>query len=542
MKKSLILIIFLATVGISAFADIKLPSFFSDGMVLQQKIKVPVWGWGNPNDKVKVIFDNQCKITTVNPQGKWMICLEPLQASAKPATLSIEVAGEKKVINDILVGEVWLCTGQSNMDFTLGRLATSRVRNPKNKPIAEYLKKEIASATDPLLRQIAVPRAMSVYKTKDNFNGSWIKSTPQNNSKFTGVGYFFAKELRKKLQVPVGLIKCAWGGTRVEPWIPMNTYKNPKYGLNEYYQAELQRIAADCKKFDSPEVRKNYLKRLERWKIQVKNSKGRRRPRKPRPPVNPLANKQQPSTLYNAIINPLIPYAIKGAIWYQGESNERYYPTEYAKRFQAMIKGWRENWNQGSFPFYYVQLANYRNGNKEPVEKDFWATVCNQQRLSLQLENTGMAVINDIGEARNIHPKNKMDTGKRLALWAFAKDYGYKDIVYCGPLYKSSSVVGNKMVITFTSVGDGLMVGKKVMMNPTIEVDEPLKQFQICGADRKWKWATAKIIAKDKVEVYHPQIKHPVEVRYAWSCNPSGANLYNKAGLPTSVFKTNLNR
>jgi sialate O-acetylesterase len=233
----------------------------------------------------------------------------------------------------------------------------------------------------------------------------------------------------------------------------------------------------------------------------------------------------------------LVPYAIKGAIWYQGESNAGHFQDQYRDRFSAMINAWRERWGQKNLYFYWCQLAQFKAVNAEPIAEDGWVTVCDHQRLALSLPDTGMAVLNDIGEAEDIHPHNKMDAGKRLSLWALKQAYG-RDIVYSGPLYKESKISGNKVVVTFDSVGSGLMVGSKNLLDPVVETKDPLKRFQICGADNRWKWAEAKITGKDTVEVSHPEIAEPVEVRYAWSSNAEGANLYNKEGLPASLFKT----
>ncbi len=249
-------------------------------------------------------------------------------------------------------------------------------------------------------------------------------------------------------------------------------------------------------------------------------------------------NQQTPSTLFNGMVNPAIPYGIKGAIWYQGESNAKHNNELYTKHFQAMITGWRQHWGQGDFPFYFVQLANFRKPVVDPVDLDPWAIICDQQRRTLSLKNTGMAVINDIGESNDVHPHNKIDVGKRLALWALKNDYDQDLTAWSGPLYQSHKVSGNTVILTFDQAGSGLMSGKKHALDPTMETKEPLKGFQICGKDRKWKWATATITGKNAIEVSHPDVAQPTIVRYAWAANPKGANLYNKEGLPASVFTT----
>lgn len=514
-----------------------MPSLFADGMVLQQKTQVPVWGWGEKGTAVSVSFGEQTQTTSVAGDGSWRVTLNPLTASAKSAELTIKLGEESKTISDVLVGEVWICSGQSNMDFTLERLIASPLRTPEFKEVVEYTKNEVMSANDPLLRQIAVPHAHSYNKPLTDFKGSWIDCKPGNTGNFTAVGYFFGRELRKELKVPVGLIKCAWGGTRVEPWISAEAYQSSSTEMGKFYRQSTGKLNQAIKAWDPKAAEASYQKKLAAWKKHQQAPNQGKPMRKPSKQGRPQPNHQFPTVIFNGMIHPLIPYAIKGAIWYQGESNANASAALYGPRFSAMIESWRKAWDQGDFPFYYVQLANFKPASPQPKEKDGWATICNQQRLCLTLNNTGMAVINDIGEARDIHPKNKIDVGKRLALWALAKDYGKTELVCSGPLYQDSQIKGSKILVSFSSLGDGLMAGRKTLLAPAEEVDEPLKGFQICGADRKWKWATAKIVG-DHVEVSHPEIKEPMEVRYAWSSNPADANLYNRTGLPTSVFKT----
>ena len=257
-------------------------------------------------------------------------------------------------------------------------------------------------------------------------------------------------------------------------------------------------------------------------------------------------NQQQASTLFNAMVNPVIPYAIRGTIWYQGESNRDYNTLQYERHFSAMINSWRKQWGQGDFPFYFAQLANYQGRSRasyeppamKPVEYDGWPSICDQQRRTLGLKNTGMAVLSDIGEAADVHPHNKMDVGKRLALWALKHDYK-KDIPVCsGPLYKSHEIKDDQVIISFDHAGSGLMSGSKVGMEATQETKAALKYFQICGEDRQWQWANVEITGKDTLAVSHPDLANPTVVRYAWSTNAKSANLYNKEGLPASIFTT----
>lgn len=522
---------FIMIFTITIHAEITLPKIFSDNMVLQRDIKVPIWGWAKTGTQVKVNFGKQSKKALSGESGKWMLTLDEMPASKSPKDMRIDVGGEVRIIKNILVGEVWLCSGQSNMQEHLANCSKPSI-GKKYRSIPRAIKKEMQTASDPLLRQFAVARVCSPFKTAQDINGKWIESEPKANPFFTGVGYFFAKELRKKLDVPVGLILAAWGATRVQPWVALQAFENDPQ-MKEYYETILARKQKLQDNFDHSRVT-----RFEE-KLKAITNPVERKVYERKRPVLPLMSKDMPGTIYNGMIHPIIPYANKGTLWYQGESNRKHYPHEYGKYFSALIKTWRQNWGQGDFPFYFVQLASFRKPNPQPLEKDTSATVCNQQRLTLSVKKTGMVVANDIGEIEDIHPRNKIDVGKRLSLWALAKDYGFKDTVHSGPLYKSSQFNGQKVTITFDHSGSGLMIGEKHLLNPAQEThDKPLRGFQICGPDRKWQWAQAKIISKDSVEVFHPKIKTPVEVRYAWAENPAGANLYNKEGLPTSVFKT----
>ena len=533
--RKLLFIIF-AAVTCSLFAEIKMPAVFNDGMVLQREAPVPVWGWGSDGAAVSVSYAGQKKTTTCK-DGKWMVKLDPLKASANPAEMTIKVGEETKSIKDILVGEVWLCGGQSNMDYTLQGL-TRTLREEQYKPLMDYIKNEIATAEDPLLRHFKVRHTPSLLEEKTDTVGTWVKSDKTNTKVFTATGYFFAKELRRELGVPVALLSCNWGGTRVEAWIPMDIYQQSPE-MEEYYKSIIDPTKAKAATWDEVKAKANYQTKLEKWKKDVEKAKAEKKkpPRRPRMATNPARSPHNPATLFNGMTYSLVPYAIKGALWYQGESNAGHYPDQYRDRFSAMINAWRDRWAQKNLYFYWCQLAQFKAPNAEPLSNDGWVAVCDHQRLAMSLPDTGMAVLNDIGEARDIHPHNKMDAGKRLSLWALKQAYG-RDLVYSGPLYRESKIAGNKIVVKFDSVGSGLMTGSKNLMDPVVETKEPLKRFQICGADNKWKWAEAKIVAKDTVEVSHPDIAKPVEVRYAWSPNAEGANLYNKEGLPASLFKT----
>ncbi|MRT93798.1 9-O-acetylesterase [Ancylomarina sp. 16SWW S1-10-2] len=512
-------------------------------MILQRNQNVPVWGITETDAIIEVSFAGQSKTVKADANGNWRIDLEPMTASSESRIMTISsklngVGTEFKIL-DVLVGEVWLAGGQSNM-YRPFRMLTYEAREPVYEPIAEYLRNEENIANDTLLRQFRVGKEINVLEEKNEGRGTWSKAVKGPVHEFGATGYFFGRELRRELDVPVAIIACNLGGTKIEPWIPMQAYQSNTI-LKNFYKKELDSYKEELGAWDQEKVDSTYQKQLTEWEIKAKKAKekGESEPPKPRKQEHPDRNKQTASTLYNAMIHPLIPYAIKGAIWYQGESNGQNLPEQYAMRLTAMVKAWRETWNQKDFHFDFCQLANYKDPIEQPMEEvDGWVIVQNQMRRALDLiPNSGMVVLNDIGEAKDVHPKNKIDVGKRLSLWALSQAYG-KNLVYSGPLYKHSKVKGNRLIITFDHVGSGLMTGKKHLLEPAIEVNEPLKCFQICGADKLWKWAKAEITNKNKVEVWHEEISKPVEVRYAWSSNPEGANLYNKEGLPTSVFTT----
>jgi sialate O-acetylesterase len=363
---------------------------------------------------------------------------------------------------------------------------------------------------------------------KDRVGGLWQICSPQTAGGFSGTAYFFARELFRDLNVPIGIIRSAWSGSPIQPWTPREALLNHEAG-----RAYVEQRERDEAEFS----REAGLAKVEKWKTENPGKKvpgsiemlGKK----------PSETSRYPSTLYNAMIAPLIPYAIRGVVWYQGESNDQ--PDEsrsYAQTFPSMIQAWRTHWGQGDFPFYFVQLANFRASSDRPLDSDTWANVRESQLKTLALPHTGMAVAIDIGEEKDVHPRNKIEVGRRLALWALAKDYG-KDVVCSGPIYDRAQFDGNRVVIHFRETDGGLMAGQKEdVWAPVQKSDEPLKRFQICGEDRKWVWADARITGRDTVEVWSESIDVPVAVRYAWASNPEGCNLYNAAGLPASPFRT----
>ena len=525
MKFLAILIICLP---ISAFADVTLNSLFSNHMVIQRDADVPVWGWADPNEKVEVFtsWGEQVSVTT-GADGTWRVDIKTPQAGGPH---KITVSGKNTIeITDVLSGDVWICTGQSNMDFSMSKFVRDS-RDPKHQPLVEYIRNEVATVNDDWIRHIEVPQATSLYEKKLNFEDHWRSANPEQIGKISATGYFFAKELRTRVNVPIGLLECSWGGTKIQPWISEETYMADP-NMKAYFEASRKESMETIKIMDSEGyVDAVYEEQLAKWNAKGKKGK------KPKPTVDPRKDSQLPASDYNAMLSAIIPYAIKGGIWYQGESNAVFMPNEYETYFTAMINSWRAEWGQGDFPFYWVQLAACNRGNDE-ADKG-WATVNDELRRTLKLPNTGMAVLYDIGEPKDIHPHNKMDAGKRLALWALKNDYNVEVPAVSGPLYKSMRVESNKIKIEFSETGSGLMVGNKTLLEDTVSVNEPLKWFEIKGADGIWKKANAKILSNSTVEVWSKEINNPTQVRYAWSGNPEGANLYNKEGLPAAVFLT----
>lgn len=480
---------------LAADAGVKLPSIFSDNMVLQQKREIPVWGKADPGEMVTVTIRNQKESTIAGADGKWIVKLKPIQADTNP--LKMTVTGKNSVsCRNILIGEVWICSGQSNMNFRVSNAANSE--------------EEIATADNPNIRLFSLKRNIA-YEPQDDCDGEWTECNPRTVGEFSAVGYFFGRELTHAINVPVGLIQTAVGGSPAEAWTRYNT-------LNAFldFRPILARFGQAILEF--PAKQTIYEQQLQKWELTEPNTRGR----KPRPPLGP-DHHHRPAGLYNGMIAPLIPYAIAGAIWYQGENNantDRSY--QYRSLFPTMIQDWRELWGQGDFPFLFVQLANYRRVEDEPGESD-WAELREAQLMTLSLPNTGMAVAIDIGEADDIHPKNKQDVGYRLTLAARHKVYG-EDIVYSGPLYESMIIANGKAHIRFKHIGGGLMS------------KGPLKGFAVAGRDRKFVWAEAEIEG-NTVTVWNETIPDPVAVRYAWADNPV-CNLYNTEGLPASPFRT----
>jgi len=448
-----LLALLLAPVAALHAAELKLSAIFTDHMVLQRDMPVPVWGTAAPGEIVTVEFTAQKKSATADTQGKWLAKLDPLPANAQPSDL--KVGG--LILHDVLVGDVWVCGGQSNMERQLGP-------RPPQPPLLNW-EQEVAAANYPLIRHFEVAHK-AAKEPLANVTGSWVVCSPQTVKNFTAIGYFFGRELGNELKIPIGLLHSSWGGTGVATW-------TSKEALDSL-----------------PEVKTQLATELSQPKVGSKT----------------------PTILFQSMIAPLIPFAIKGAIWFQGESGPGL-PVPYDKIFQVMITDWRRQWGQGDFPFYFVQLPNGSPATREA------------QARALCLPHTGMAITIDVGDPTNVHGPNKAPIGQRLARLALANTYG-RTGECTGPTFESATVVGAAIQVNFTHVGGGLVASD----------GGPLKYFTIAGADKKFVPAEARIDG-DKVVVSSPQVEKPMAVRYAWVNVPVGCNLFNKAGFPAAPFR-----
>jgi len=482
--------------ALAAHAEVSLHGIFVDNMVLQRGVKAPVWGTAGAGEEVTVTFGKQSVKAKAGDDGKWKAELDPLEPGGP---FDLIVAGKNTItVKNVLVGDVWICSGQSNMQFTVNKLPNAN--------------SETAQADFPQIRHFRVVFHTAL-EPSDTIGGRWDVCSPQLASKFTAVGYFFGRELHQDLKIPIGLLNASVGGTPAEAWTSKEALESAPD-----LKPILDRAAGMAGAH--PKHKEDFEKALEKWKADAERARaeGKPEPQKPRPPVDP----QGASALYNGMIAPLVPFAFKGVIWYQGEANvDRAF--QYRKIFPTLIQDWRKRWGADAFPFLFVQLPNYKARNPNPAESS-WAELREAQVQALALPKTGMAVAIDIGEEKDIHPKNKQDVGKRLALVAQHIAYG-KDLVYSGPTYDSMTMEGNAIRIKFKHVGGGLEAK-----------GGELKGFAIAGEDKKFAWAAAKIDG-ESVVVSSDKVARPVAVRYAWADNP-GCNLYNKEGLPASPFRT----
>ena len=499
---------FLAVVSIRA--EVKLPAIIGDHMVLQQGQADPIWGWDAPGTKVTVVFSGQTNSVIAGTDGKWTVKIAPLSANATPEVMTISGTTTRE-IKDVLVGEVWVCSGQSNMQFPLW--------NPGGFGGDYNGDLEAADASLPNLRLIMVPN-VGTQVLQDDFKGQWQVSSPESAKKFSAVGFLYGRYLHRILGVPVGLIDNAWGGSAAEAWIPRKVLENDSR-FQKLMAAAIKK-EAECQ---STNALKDYQAALAKWEIAVERARAENvnPPYKPQSPEDWLADNKRPGNIYNGVLHPIIGYGIKGVIWYQGESNADR-AGEYASLFPFLIEQWRKEWGQGDFPFYWVQLANFKDVQSLPEESD-WAELREAQTKTMQLTNTGQAVIIDLGEGKDIHPKSKHDVAARLVRWALVKDYGMK-MVFRSPEFKQLTLNSNQVVVEFNCFGSRLR---------PFGTDE-VKGFAVCGEDKVWKWATGKIVGENKVEVWSDKVPSPMAIRYAWADNPV-CNLFSDEGLPVTPFR-----
>ncbi len=477
MKFPAALLVLTVTAAPTLWADVTLSPIIGSHMVLQRDMACPIWGWADAGEEVTVEFAGQKQTAKPDAAGKWMVKLAPMKASAEGAAMTI--TGKNKIaLDDVVVGEVWLCSGQSNMEFTVGGVQNKEA--------------EIAAATDGLIRHIKISNPPALKPADKVISDGWKPASPATVGSFAAVGYFFGREVKKELNVPIGLLGANWGGTRIEPWTPPIGFKQVP---------ALKSIADKLDSLPDPETSKAG--------------------ETPKPGEEPKAKLQSPLALFNGRIAPLVPYALRGALWYQGEANSSE-GMLYLEKMKALIGGWRDVWQMPDMPFYYVQLAPYVYGKSNPENL---ARLWEAQTAALQIPHTGMAVTTDIGNPKDIHPKNKQEVGRRLALWALTHTYGKSGIEFTGPLYKSVQFDGGKATITLEHAA-----GLKSRDG------QPLTWFTMAGEDKNFVPAKAEI-SGDKLVVTADGVTKATAVRFGFS-QEAEPNLCNGAGLPASPFRT----
>lgn len=494
--RNLFLFLLVLNVQISIQAQVKLPALVSDNMVLQQNAKVNLWGWASPNEKINIQlgWQNTPVEIIANSDGNWKVVVATPQGSETAYSIEIN-ATNKIVLNNILIGEVWVCSGQSNMFFPVGKEEGTWKTGVKN------YADEIQDANYPTIRLFTVLTNASP-KPLDDVTGKWAACSPYTINSFSAVAYFFGRDLYQKLQTPIGLISSSWGGTKAEAWTSQAVLE----GTPDF----LPILEEDAKN------EKLYQEKLETYylnlkKEQLANNSLKSELKKPKKEANKTSY-----VLYNAMLHPLINYTMKGVIWYQGESNSGKAKL-YQTLFPAMVKNWRDDWKQGYFPFYYVQIAPHKGQTPEIREA---------QLLSLKkITNSGMVVTTDIGDANNIHPTDKQTVGHRLALLALAKTYNEEKLVYSGPIYNHMKIKKGRVQLFFDYVDSGFK-----------KSSEDLKEFETAGEDKIFYPAVAKINGKTIV-VSSEKVKNPIAVRFAWKPIPE-PNLFNAENLPASPFRT----
>ena len=545
--------------GSPARADVRMPEIFGDHMVLQQDTRLPIWGWANPDEAITVSLGGQTLSTKASADGSWRVELTPIPMTAVP--LALTVRGKNILtFQDVLLGDVWLSAGQSNMEIPLVKAHNAGTELPK--------------ADDPQMRFFVVRSRTSLEahngledKASIRRQGVWRVCSPETSGGCSAVTYFFGRNLRQTVKRPIGLVVSTFYSSPAEGWtryqtIEKNVDKDPGFqkmlearaGEREKFPQELRKYEeavrayeADLKNWDEV-LRPKFNADLRVWnvandKARAEGKPGPEKPSlkpKPQPPLYPEGGGITiPGNLYNGMVAPVIPYAIKGIIWYQGEGNTGR-SEQYKVLFPLMIADWRNAWGQGDIPFLFVQLTSFGGISPDPCPpRDTWPLLREAQAFAVaQVKGTGMAATIDVGDPVNIHPRDKMDVGVRLALIARHQVYG-EDVLFAGPTYQSMRVQGNKIRLTFGNVGGGLVIAAPPWTapgQPPVPVDQ-LLGFAIAGTDRKWVWAQASI-EDQQVVVYSRNVTQPVAVRYAWSNSPIPSNLYNRERLPAFPFRT----
>lgn len=492
--------------------DLELSAVFSDHMVVQRDQPMKIRGWADPDSTIACTFADNTTSATAGADGKWNASLQP-PAAGGPYEITVKSGEQSIVISDVLVGEVWLCSGQSNMAMTVNR--------------ALNFEQEIANANTPRIRMFKESSPHSS-KLQDKCRGTWSVCSPETVGSFSATAYFFGRQLHHELDVPVGLINSSVGGTAVEAWTSLSAQESTE---------SLAPVLKSWKKldsdFDADLAQEKYQAALKQWEKRRATARaaGNKPPRKPVPATRPSADRNYPSNLFNSKIHPLVGYGIRGAIWYQGERNANGRLSHlYGQQLQTLIRDWRDRWGQGEFPFAWVQLPNYRQLQTQPSETSGWVQVREGMLQTLRVPHTGMAITVDVGQANDIHPKNKQAVGRRLAQWALLSVYNHTrqrsdETQPMGPIFDSSEKTEQRIRVGFQYVGTGLK-----------SEGGSLKGFAIAGSDHVFHWASARILG-DQVEVWSEHVNDPMAVRYSWAANPLG-NLYNSSGLPASPFRT----
>ncbi len=493
-----------------ARAEIRLPHVFGDHMVLQREKPLVIWGWANPKETVTVQLGATTQTIQANDRGEWKAIL-PAMTAGGPYTLT--VSGSSTVTyNDVMIGEVWLCSGQSNMEFGMGRLVNA--------------KEEIAAANHPGIRLLMVENRWTPLPQSD-MEGTWKVCTPENVAAggwngFSAVGYFFGRELNEKLGVAVGLIEPDWGGTRIESWTPPEGFAAVPALKDEYERVQVGDPRTELHRQHLQQT----LDQFDQWLAGARQAMNAQGPVPP-PPDYPDELRaphdlQQATALYNGMIHPLVPFSLRGAIWYQGEANESE-GMRYAARMQALVTGWRTLWGEGDFPFYFVQIAPFNYGDNPERLAELWEA---QTAAATAIPNSGMAVVNDIGNLKDIHPADKQDVGHRLALLALARTYGSNNVVDSGPTFKSMTIEGNTIRVSFDHIGSGLISRD----------GQPLNWFEIIDSDQGGFVPAAAKIDGSSLVLTAAGVEHPVAMRFAWS-SLAQPNLMNAEGLPAGAFR-----